>query len=311
MPNNSGDSFAESLYRKMSDDELQNTLRCEMFSEGALDNTQFEMILAEMERRRINEPTRSPEDAWAEFESDYSGRESAYRDFAAASVPPEKALHADKPVSYTHLTLPTNKQRRKRCSKRKAILLAAVICVLLTSLLTVQAAGIDVFGAIARWTTDLFSFGKTEERRGLVVDGKWPEIDEEQNLQFASLQDALDFYGVTEVEVPQWIPPEFTQEAIAVEQNGVWLAFFAEYVNSGNGVFIISYSSCATVPPTYYEKTDNLLETFNAGGNTYRILQNVDNYVVVWLTPHFECCISMSADSTDISSLKNIILSMQ
>ena len=297
MPNNSGDSFAESLYRKMSDDELQNTLRCEMFSEGALDNTQFEMILAEMERRRINEPTRSPEDAWVEFESDYSGRESAYSDFAAASVPPEKALHADK-------------QRRKRCSKRKAILLAAVICVLLTSLMTVQAAGIDVLGAIARWTMELFSFGKTEERSGLVVDGKWPEIDEEQNLQFASLQDALDFYGVTEVEVPQWIPPEFTQEAIAVEQNGVWLTFFAEYTNNDE-IFIIRYNSYISEPPTYYEKSGNLLETVEAGGNTYRILQNVDNYAVVWLTPHFECCISMSTDSTDISSLKNIILSMQ
>lgn len=297
MPNNSGDSFAESLYRKMSDDELQNTLRCEMFSEGALDNTQFEMILAEMERRRINEPTRSPEDAWAEFESDYSGRESAYSDFAAASVPPEKALHADK-------------QRRKRCSKRKAILLAAVICVLLTSLLTVQAAGIDVLGAIARWTTELFSFGKTEERSGLVVDGKWPEIDEKQNLQFTSLQDALDFYGVTEIEVPQWIPPEFTQEAIAVEQNGVWLTFFAEYTNNDE-IFIIRYNSYISEPPTYYEKSGNLLETVEAGGNTYRILQNVDNYAVVWLTPHFECCISMSTDSTDISSLKNIILSMQ
>lgn len=297
MPNNSGDSFAESLYRKMSDDELQNTLRCEMFSEGALDNTQFEMILAEMERRRINEPTRSPGDAWAEFESDYSGRESAYSDFAAASVPPEKALHADK-------------QRRKRCSKRKAILLAAVICVLLTSLMTVQAAGIDVLGAIARWTTELFSFGKTEERSGLVVDGKWPEIDEKQNLQFTSLQDALDFYGVTEIEVPQWIPPEFTQEAIAVEQNGVWLTFFAEYTNNDE-IFIIRYNSYISEPPTYYEKSGNLLETVEAGGNTYRILQNVDNYAVVWLTPHFECCISMSTDSTDISSLKNIILSMQ
>lgn len=297
MPNNSGDSFAESLYRKMSDDELQNTLCCEMFSEGALDNKQFEMILAEMERRRINEPTRSPEDAWAEFESDYSGRESAYSDFAAASVPPEKALHADK-------------QRRKRCSKRKAILLAAVICVLLTSLMTVQAAGIDVLGAIARWTTELFSFGKTEERSGLVVDGKWPEIDEKQNLQFTSLQDALDFYGVTEIEVPQWIPPEFTQEAIAVEQNGVWLTFFAEYTNNDE-IFIIRYNSYISEPPTYYEKSGNLLETVEAGGNTYRILQNVDNYAVVWLTPHFECCISMSTDSTDISSLKNIILSMQ
>ena len=297
MPNNSGDSFAESLYRKMSDDELQNTLRCEMFSEGALDNKQFEMILAEMERRRINEPTRSPEDAWAEFESDYSGRESAYSDFVAASVPPEKAFHADK-------------QCRKRSSKRKAILLAAVICVLLTSLMTVQAAGIDVLGAIARWTTELFSFGKTEERSGLVVDGKWPEIDEKQNLQFTSLQDALDFYGVTEIEVPQWIPPEFTQEAIAVEQNGVWLTFFAEYTNNDE-IFIIRYNSYISEPPTYYEKSGNLLETVEAGGNTYRILQNVDNYAVVWLTPHFECCISMSTDSTDISSLKNIILSMQ
>lgn len=145
------------------------------------------------------------------------GRESAYSDFAAASVPPEKALHADK-------------QCRKRSSKRKAILLAAVICVLLTSLMTVQAAGIDVFGAIARWTTELFSFGKTEERSGLVVDGKWPEIDEEQNLQFASLQDALDFYGVTEIEVLQWMPSGFTQEKVTVEPNGVWLTFSVEYM---------------------------------------------------------------------------------
>ena len=181
---------------------------------------------------------------------------------------------------------------------------------MLTSLLTVQAAGIDVLGAIARWTTELFSFGKTEERSGLVVDGKWPEIDEKQNLQFTSLQDALDFYGVTEIEVPQWIPPEFTQEAIAVEQNGVWLTFFAEYTNNDE-IFIIRYNSYISEPPTYYEKSGNLLETVEAGGNTYRILQNVDNYAVVWLTPHFECCISMSTDSTDISSLKNIILSMQ
>ena len=38
MQNDSGASLAETIYRKMSDEELQNTLRCEMFSEGALDN---------------------------------------------------------------------------------------------------------------------------------------------------------------------------------------------------------------------------------------------------------------------------------
>ena len=297
MPNNSGDSFAESLYRKMSDDELQNTLRCEMFSEGALDNTQFEMILAEMERRRINEPTRSPEDAWAEFESDYSGRESAYSDFAAASVPPEKALHADK-------------QRRKRCSKRKAILLAAVICVLLTSLLTVQAAGIDVLGAIARWTTELFSFGKTEERSGLVVDGKWPEIDEEQNLQFASLQDALDFYGVTEIEVPQWMPSGFTQEKVTVEPNGVWLTFSVEYMsNNGDALIVVDYNSYNSIPTNYYEKLVESPQSFIINKTKYNIVNNSTNSTVAWTTPHFECFISVPMD--DIEVLRRIISSIQ
>lgn len=297
MPNNSGDSFAESLYRKMSDDELQNTLRCEMFSEGALDNTQFEMILAEMERRRINEPTRSPEDAWAEFESDYSGRESAYSDFAAASVPPEKALHA-------------YKQRRKRCSKRKAILLAAVICVLLTSLLTVQAAGIDVFGAIARWTTELFSFGKTEERSGLVVDGKWPEIDEEQNLQFASLQDALDFYGVTEIEVPQWMPSGFTQEKVTVEPNGVWLTFSVEYMsNNGDALIVVDYNSYNSIPTNYYEKLVESPQSFIINKTKYNIVNNSTNSTVAWTTPHFECFISVPMD--DIEVLRRIISSIQ
>lgn len=297
MPNNSGDSFAESLYRKMSDDELQNTLRCEMFSEGALDNTQFEMILAEMERRRINEPTRSPEDAWAEFESDYSGRESAYSDFVAASVPPEKAFHADK-------------QCRKRSSKRKAILLAAVICVLLTSLMTVQAVGIDVFGAIARWTTELFSFGKTEERSGLVVDGKWPEIDEEQNLQFASLQDALDFYGVTEIEVPQWMPSGFTQEKVTVEPNGVWLTFSVEYMsNNGDALIVVDYNSYNSIPTNYYEKLVESPQSFIINKTKYNIVNNSTNSTVAWTTPHFECFISVPMD--DIEVLRRIISSIQ
>ena len=37
MQNDSGASLAETIYRKMSDEELQNTLRCETFSDGALD----------------------------------------------------------------------------------------------------------------------------------------------------------------------------------------------------------------------------------------------------------------------------------
>ena len=52
------------------------------FSDGALDVKQIEMILAEMERRGINDPSRSSEEAWNEFEQEYSGKISDYADCA-------------------------------------------------------------------------------------------------------------------------------------------------------------------------------------------------------------------------------------
>lgn len=298
MSENSGASFSKAIYKKMSDEELQNTLRCAMLSVGATDHTQIEMILAEMERRGINEPIRSPEEAWAEFEEVYSGKESCYSDCAPAVSPHIEKLPSAPPLRRHHL-------------KRKTLVLAAVISVMLASLLTVQAAGVDVFGAIARWTTELFSFGKTEESRGLVVDGKWPEIDLERNQQFTSLQEALDYYGVTEVVAPQWIPGGFSEEKVSVEQNGVWLAFFAEYADENGKVLVVSYSSYVSEPPTYYEKSGSLLEIFEASGNTYYALKNLKNYIIAWVTPHFECCISAPLNSTDMNLLKNVILSME
>lgn len=298
MQNDSGASLAETIYRKMSDEELQNTLRCETFSDGALDVKQIEMILAEMERRGINDPSRSSEEAWNEFEQEYSGKISDYADCA----PDAKACAAisGKPM-HTHRRQPV----------RKLTILAATLVFLITSLLTVQAGGVDVFGAIVRWTDELFSFGKTEETRSLVVDGKWPEIDLNKNQQFTSLQEALDFYGVTEVFEPRWIPDEFVREIVTVDTNGVWLSFFSSYANNSGQTLVVSYNSYQSASLMYYEKTGSLLETFVSDGVMYNIFKNVDNYTAAWITPHFECCISVPTDALDTDELKDILSSIQ
>ena len=293
MSENSGASFSKAIYKKMSDEELQNTLRCEMLSVGASDHTQIEMILAEMERRGINEPIRSPEEAWAEFEEVYSGKESCYSECAPTASPHIEALPPVQP---------------RRRIKRRTVVLVAVISAILASLLTVQAAGVDVFGAIARWTTELFSFGKTEESRGLVVDGKWPEIDLGQNQQFTSLQEALDYYGVTEVVAPRWIPSGFTQEEVTVDLNGVWLAFSEEYANEDGEFLVVYYSSYESLPFNYYEKQANRPEVFEVRNTKYDLVDNIDNCTAAWVTAHFECYISAP---TDIATLKEVILSMQ
>lgn len=298
MQNDSGASLAEAIYRKMSDEELQNTLRCETFSDGALDVKQIEMILAEMERRGINDPSCSSEEAWNEFEQEYSGKISDYADCA----PDAKACAAisGKPM-HTHRRQPV----------RKLTILAATLVFLIASLLTVQASGVDVFGAIVRWTDELFSFGKTEENRGLVVDGKWPEIDPSKNQQFTSLQEALDFYGVTEVVAPRWIPGEFIQESVIVKPNGCWLEFLTSYTNNSGQILAISYNSYQSTPLMYYEKVGSLLEIFSTSGIVYNIFENVDNRMAAWITPHFECCISVPTDAMDIDELKDILSSIQ
>ena len=177
--------------------------------------------------------------------------------------------------------------------------------------MTVQASGVDVFGAIVRWTEELFSFGRTEETRSLVVDGKWPEIDPSKNQQFTSLQEALDFYGVTEVSEPRWIPSEFVREIVTVDTNGVWLSFFSSYANDSGQTLVVSYNSYQSTSLMYYEKAGSLLETFSTGGTVYNIFENVDNRTAAWITPHFECCISVPADAMDIDELKDILSSIQ
>ena len=295
MQKDSGASFAETIYRKMSDEELQNTLRCETFSDGALDTRQIEMILAEMKRRGINNPSRSPEEAWNEFEQEYSEKESSYMDYVPDRN--EEAAYSKKPALAPRHRL-----------VRKLAILAAVLSVLIASLLTVQASGVDVFGTIARWTAELFSFGRTEETHGLVVDGKWPEIDLSENQQFASLQEALDFYGVTEVAEPRWIPDGFTQKKVVVKSNGVWLTFLAWYADADSKSIVIDFDSYESLPANYYEKLESDPETIEIGNIKYNIVSNVDNCTAAWITSLFECYISTPID---VSTLKKIILSMR
>ena len=297
MQKNSGGSFAEKIYQSMSDDELQNTLRCGTFSVGALNEEQIELILAEMARRGMNAPLRSAEVAWSEFKREYAGKESSYDDTPFDETNIAHSKHGA--------------QVRIRNAKRRIAVFAAVLIIVLASLATVQANGVDVFGAIARWTSELFSFGRTEENRDLVVDEKWPEIDVNENRQFTSLQEALDFYGVTEVAAPQWIPDGFVPQIVNVNPNGTWLEFLASYTNGSGQVLAVSYNSYQGTPLMYYEKAGSVSETFTIDDNVCKIFENVGNYTAVWITPHFECCVSAPTDAMDIDMLKEILVSMQ
>ena len=84
------------------------------------------------------------------------------------------------------------KQPRYRRPLARIAIIAAVLCAFM---FTVQASGLDIFGAIARWTSEQFSFVKAGE-----------EKPPHENLAYASLQEALDDCGVTEKLSPTHFP---------------------------------------------------------------------------------------------------------
>lgn len=282
MTEHSGGNFAETVYGVMSDEELQNTLRCETFLNGALDTRQIETILAEMERRGINSPSRSPDESWNEFEKSYSDQESCYIEYVPPSSPCPEMVPA---------ALPRHRHRLKH----KTIVLAAVISVALASILTVQAAGVDIFGAISRWTAELFSLGTMEDQKRPDDNETWIVSIPEDGASFDSLQEALDACGITEVVAPKWMPNTFSRVTVHVENANHGVSISATYSNESDEYIIVEYIYNSNF--NYYEKVDVHPSEYECNGQVYSIIENSKEFLVVWKTEHFECYISAPVDS--------------
>lgn len=106
-------------------------------------------------------------------------------------------------VDETEDAAPQAKPHISRLAKR-AVLLAAVIGVLFGAMVTAQAVGIDVFGALAQWTEETFHFTSS--------DLSSPDLDLSTtdsavtNPGYDEMKAALDELGVETPVVPAWIP---------------------------------------------------------------------------------------------------------
>ncbi len=216
------------------------------------------------------------------------------------------------------LTFPAEKVRDARPRRRvqsiwRAGLIAAltIIC-LMGGMVVAQAAGVDVFGAIARWTDEVFSLGAI--RSDGADDGtRIPVLSDNgvgnsSKATYTSLQEALDGYGITEFREPTWIPEGYRFEHVEVDSwsdNGSFIGLYAEYRSKTDSLHIKieRYEGSANIQ---VEKTDTPVETFLVDGLTVYLLENIGNNSAAWVTEHYECYISGTAEK---QVLKQIVLS--
>lgn len=240
-------------------------------------------------------------------------------------VPPhpgaEESYHAlkKKIKSFNEDPFAEQQARKKRTVRLRSMLRVGLVAALLTACLfgamvAAQAAGVDVFGAVARWTEEVFSFGNIPAQSGpstttTTLSSEQPDLQEPLSEKAAEIpEEAEEMQAILEEDgqvmyFPQ-IPDNFE------------LSYSDLYIDplTGEADLAIEYSDDDIyiayrviqhqgAPSGIYEKTDDPVEQYQFNGITHYIFSNTANITAVWLSGPLEYSIWTNDMSYDLKAL--------
>ena len=191
-------------------------------------------------------------------------------------------------ASFDHHVEEVKPSRKRRPLTRIAII-AAAMCIFT---LTAQASGWDILGIIARWTSEQFSYAITGEQKDNAPERR----------EFASLQDALDEYNVTNLLSPTKFPSETKFSGVIVKKGEDYTLFSATYELHGEK-FFISVREILDVPHTDVEIEDQNVEIYEVGEINHYLMSDVKQKKVSWRNGNWQCHISGNLSRDDLLAM--------
>lgn len=295
-----------SKYDEMSTESLEELLRLDAeLPDGEGSDIDEILYISEVIARRGREhPTgryaeADADAAWETFQSEYlpyvTDGCSLY-DFdddepgsARDAVPDMPAPSGEKRIS-----------ARGRRRLGRAISVAAAIALLLGLMsVTAYAMGYDLWGVIARWTKDTFTFVSVSKTN----DIESPDANVAEG-QYADLQAALDAYGITEQLAPHWFPDNFSLEMVSADESAgnTAIIFWASY-RCGEKSISIQINMYQNPPESHYAnwQKDNIdVDTLIIENCTFYIMQNAEQECAIWSVGPFESNISGDISSEEL-----------
>lgn len=191
------------------------------------------------------------------------------------------------------------KRRTQRPVARRIAAVAAVVAALALCLAVAQAACVDVFGTIGRWTESVFHFERTSETTD-SYDVELMQVDESTILP--ELREAF-----AECEIPLSLAPKNVPEGFAVSDIAISdssdVSTVTFVISDGNNVsctFNTSKYKGDMTQSITYEKSDITPETYSHKGHLFYIIQNAEHTVAVWTDGEYEVLIAGEVEKTDI-----------
>lgn len=252
---------------QLSTDQLLDLLRAEPEAPEGGDDGLTMRILEVIEARERVRPTGllpDPDRAWADFQTYFNTPDGEGRPLYPVKDPEEKPGRP--PV------------RMGTRLFRRLLPLAAVVAVSLSGMIAAQAMGVDVFGALARWTDETFRFAG---EAGTARDASSPENEAVRR----PLQDALDQYGVTAVPAPGWYPEgaELAGE-INVAESQAALIISCDLTCEGKSfnITVQQFTTSEQLSEEAFEKDASSIEEYGSAGRTFYIMSNVSDCRAVY-----------------------------
>lgn len=259
------DPYLADILNTLTEEQLKEILTMELMSE----KTNVELIKRVNSVLEANSKQKMECDVdakWREFVADYAGTEPLYNVEKKASC--SQASKATEP----------RKLRFSFIAKTAAIL----VIVLMLGTVTAYAFGYDVFGAIATWTKETFSF--TQQT------GRMPHTSalSSRSAETTYLQAVLNEYGIREKLVPTYLPEGYEQAEFYVESPDDGMVFTAIYENMDNKIIIKIRRHISISNKTDYEKDAADPEIYEVNGISHYIMTNMQENYAVWIKGQYE-----------------------
>lgn len=189
----------------------------------------------------------------------------------------------------------------KRHSKKpfaKMLPLAAVL-ILLLGTVTAQAFGVNVFGAIVRWTSEIFRLDGRSTPYAVVT---LRPLEEGETATYESLEEAVEAFGINAPLVPKEIPERFELVEVWAVYRESGLLICADY-KSENGSLHLRCREAVEQDFNTLEKGNTEVNSYFKSGIKHRLASDVGRQKAVWQNGDFECRIAGDISEQEIKNM--------
>lgn len=191
---------------------------------------------------------------------------------------------------------PAEKHSRRLTFKFAAI--AAVMVFLLGSV-AAQAFGLNVFGAIARWSAETFQM-RSEEIPYATI--RTNPLKKGEEASYETLEEAVDAFGITEPIAPRWIPERFTLEEVTALYRSGGILICAEYW-CDDECFKIRYTETSDFDFRSLEKEENYMGVYSCNKINHYLMADKERWKAYWQNGELECRISGDISEQEIKGI--------